>query len=324
MAGNFNATRPFIYINGNVIDANQNNPNETTIYNAHNASMHELTGHEHTGAVGDGPKLTSSSIDLNANFNWLGIHTFLCGNLRIKGAGVGVVGLCYETSANNRTHVIPDSGANAIFLMDQGVQTVIGAKSFNVNTFLLGGAGTGKATIIYVNTATNRTHTVPLASGNDTFVMEAATQTLSNKTYQGGNVSADITANAGVKFDGVDVGTHTHNSNGATAIQSVTGSITFAGGAMPATGSFTAVIAAPSTSTAVQGRAACRRWRSDGGMNFNGNNYWQVTEGGAAYAAGNWTFTWNMETFGDGADFWTLDFEGTGFVFNSSATSAPL
>lgn len=325
MAGNFNATRPFIYINGNVIDANQNNPNETTIYNAHNASMHEVTGHEHTGAVGDAPKLKAGSIDLTTNFDWTGIHTFLCGNLRIKGAGVGQVGLCYETSANNRTHTIPDATANAIFIMDNGVQTILGAKSFNVNTFLLGGAGAGKATVIYENTANSRTHTVPDAGANDTFAMLNATQTLSNKTYNGGTVSANISVNAGVTIDTVDISAHTHNSNGVTSVVGGTNSVTIAGGAGTVNGTIVVMQAAPATSTATQGLGFCRGWTTNGGGNFNANDGWGITEAGAVYAAGNWTFTWNIQvTSSTGGDFWTLTYGGQGYIFNSSATSAPL
>ncbi len=60
--GNFNAARSFIYIAGNVIDPFQNNTNENTIYGQHNASIHQITGHGHTGAVGDGPVLTPAAV----------------------------------------------------------------------------------------------------------------------------------------------------------------------------------------------------------------------------------------------------------------------
>lgn len=58
---NFIVLRPFIYVFGTIIDPNQNNPNETTIYGGHNTSMNGTTGHTHTGAVGDGPLLTFAS-----------------------------------------------------------------------------------------------------------------------------------------------------------------------------------------------------------------------------------------------------------------------
>lgn len=76
MAGNFIRARSYVYINGNIIQAFENNTNENTIYEGHNSSMNGLTGHAHTGATGDGPKLGPSSIDLSANYTWLGTHIF--------------------------------------------------------------------------------------------------------------------------------------------------------------------------------------------------------------------------------------------------------
>lgn len=248
------------------------------------------------------------------------------GNIVWK-SGTAFTGTLDHANTANRVWTLPDIAGE--ILLDAGVQTVTGAKSFNSNTFLLGGGAAGKATLIYEASATSRTHTVPDAGGNDTFAMLAAAQNLTNKTLTGvtiagGNITADLTAAAGVKVDGVDIGAHTHTANAVTIVGTGTGSISFAGGGSPSTGSFTYVVAAPAASTATHGPGALRRWRSDGGMNFNGNNYIQVTDTAPVYAAGSWTFQWNMETFGDGADNWTIDAGGTGYIFNSTATSVPV
>lgn len=64
----FIVARPYIYVFGTIIDPNQNNPNETTIYGGHNDSMHNTTGHTHSGAVGDGGPLSSSGIPTTLAF----------------------------------------------------------------------------------------------------------------------------------------------------------------------------------------------------------------------------------------------------------------
>ncbi len=60
MAGNFTRARSFIYLPGAIILSNQNNTNENTIYEGHNSSMHEVTGHTHSGAIGDGPPINTA------------------------------------------------------------------------------------------------------------------------------------------------------------------------------------------------------------------------------------------------------------------------
>lgn len=74
--GNFNAVRPHVYVTGAIIFAANHNANEVEIYTEHNNSIHETTGHGHTGATGDGPKLTSSGINLTGAFAWTGAHSF--------------------------------------------------------------------------------------------------------------------------------------------------------------------------------------------------------------------------------------------------------
>lgn len=53
----FTATRPYTYASGTVINPDQNNPNETTLYGKFNDSHHATTGHTHSGATGDGTKI---------------------------------------------------------------------------------------------------------------------------------------------------------------------------------------------------------------------------------------------------------------------------
>ena len=62
MAGNFTATRTHIYVSGAVIYAANHNTNEVEVYGKHNAAFNNTTGHEHTGATGDGPNLPATSV----------------------------------------------------------------------------------------------------------------------------------------------------------------------------------------------------------------------------------------------------------------------
>jgi hypothetical protein len=133
---NFTATRTYIYVAGNIIDPAQNNTNENTIYNKFNASINATTGHTHSGATGDGPKLNSTGLDLTAAYAWTGVHSFQTSKLKLG-----------------------DSDAT--------------------NFYIFAGS----------NLAADRTVTLPLLAGNDTFVMEAFAQTLTNKTYSSGTLS---------------------------------------------------------------------------------------------------------------------------------------
>lgn len=57
MSGDFTVERPFSYVAGALIDPDENNPNENTLYDAHNAAFHATTGHAHSGATGDAPQI---------------------------------------------------------------------------------------------------------------------------------------------------------------------------------------------------------------------------------------------------------------------------
>lgn len=76
MSGNFTAIRTITYASGAIIYAANHNTNETTIYTAHNNAFNASTGHQHTGATGDAPKLNSTGLDLTASYPWTGAHTF--------------------------------------------------------------------------------------------------------------------------------------------------------------------------------------------------------------------------------------------------------
>lgn len=72
----FTVVRPFTYVADTLVDQGQANPNENTVYGAHNAAFNATSGHKHTGTTGDAPKLGPTSIDLTANYNWTGLHTW--------------------------------------------------------------------------------------------------------------------------------------------------------------------------------------------------------------------------------------------------------
>lgn len=72
----FTATRAHVYTTAAVIYAAYHNTNENEIYNKYNGAFHETTGHGHTGGTGDGPKLTSTGLDLTAAYAWTGAHSF--------------------------------------------------------------------------------------------------------------------------------------------------------------------------------------------------------------------------------------------------------
>lgn len=74
--GDFTATRPHVYTTGAVIYAANHNNNENEIYNKHNGAINASTGHKHTGATGDSPKIDSTGLDLTAAYTWTGTHTF--------------------------------------------------------------------------------------------------------------------------------------------------------------------------------------------------------------------------------------------------------
>lgn len=76
MSGNFIVFRAYIYIPGALIRSNENNTNESNLYNAHNGAFNEITGHQHTGAPGDAPPIGPGSIDLAANYAWTGNHSW--------------------------------------------------------------------------------------------------------------------------------------------------------------------------------------------------------------------------------------------------------
>lgn len=142
-----------------------------------------------------------------------------------------------DQATTDRTYTIPDSGANASFLMTQGAQTKAGALTLSsapvLSTNTLSGNGntmtfpssaqtlvgltstdtltnktlttpsiTSGGTITFIEATKNaiitaadqatadRTYTVIDAGGNDSFVMAAATQTLTNKSIAASEVNS--------------------------------------------------------------------------------------------------------------------------------------
>lgn len=90
MAGDFRVILPFNYVNGTTADANEVNANEHEVRDKYNNSLHGTSGHTHSGADGDGPKINSTGLDLLANYAWLGQHSWSNSNnhaYRFHGAG---------------------------------------------------------------------------------------------------------------------------------------------------------------------------------------------------------------------------------------------
>lgn len=161
------ATRVHVYVSGAVILALSHNANENQIYLKHNAAFNSVTGHTHTGATGDGPKLTASSLDLTANYPWTGTHSFVAGKLKIGGAAAGVAILQYVSSTTDRTLTIPDPGANDTFVMVALAQSL-------TNKTLVAPVITGGATIggdvnfdsgtLFVDSVNNRVYVGQISS----------------------------------------------------------------------------------------------------------------------------------------------------------------
>lgn len=169
MAGNFTATRPYIYITGNLIDPAQNNANEGTIYTQHNGAFNAVTGHEHTGAIGDGPPLGPGSLNLAANYAWTGNHSFsapgtftlnnggtfngtIAGNPSFSGAptfvnnivwssGVAFTGTLDHANTANRVYTFPDESGTVLLNSSTGsggtvpIGSVIPWQDYGILTF---------------------------------------------------------------------------------------------------------------------------------------------------------------------------------------------
>ena len=110
--GDFTTARSYLYIAGNIIDPDQNNINENNIYTAHNGAFHQTTGHRHTGAVGDGPILGATSIDLTANYSWTGDQTFNSLQLILKGPNTGKAYFTYGNSVSDAQITFDDPGGS--------------------------------------------------------------------------------------------------------------------------------------------------------------------------------------------------------------------
>lgn len=93
MAGNFIVLRPFVYVPGALILSAQNNTNEGNIYAAHNAAFNNVTGHQHTGAVGDGgAPLGPGSLNLAGNYPWTGDHSWSAPGTAVFNNGLTING----------------------------------------------------------------------------------------------------------------------------------------------------------------------------------------------------------------------------------------
>lgn len=76
------------------------------------------------------------------------------------------------------------------------VDTITGPWTFSVGAMVLAGAGAGKVTLQYTNSASNRTVTFPDPGGSDSVSYLAATQTLTNKTLTSPTLAAPTISGA--------------------------------------------------------------------------------------------------------------------------------
>ena len=135
--GDFTAIRTYVYVNGATILANENNTNENTIYTQHNAAFNGLTGHTHTGAVGDGPTLGPSSLNLAGNYNWIGLHTFsqvveLNGGLRVPLGSAANPSIAYVGDLNTGLY---SPGADQISVTTNGTQGFLFTNGYNFSNW---------------------------------------------------------------------------------------------------------------------------------------------------------------------------------------------
>lgn len=107
--------------------------------------------------------LDTNNINLSMSPTWLGVHIFSGGKLKVGGSGSGVIAFQYENSSNNRTHTVPDAGANDTFVMSSATQT-ISNKTVVSSYYNNGNSGTGTVT---VNWATANVQKIT-ATGNFT------------------------------------------------------------------------------------------------------------------------------------------------------------
>lgn len=111
---------PWTFSPGGVIFASQHNANNTSIKSWGDAHEIATTGVHGVGA-GAIVGTTLSQTLTNKALTSAALTT-----PTLAGAGAGKATLQYANSANNRTLTVPDPGANAGFVLDQGTYTIAG------------------------------------------------------------------------------------------------------------------------------------------------------------------------------------------------------
>ncbi len=98
--------------------------------------------------------------------------------------------------ASSRTYTIPDAGTTASFVMTEGSQSIVGAKTFDSSSLLIKetGGGNDTVTIACANLGASRTYTIPDAGATASFVMTAGTQSITGAITLANAVTA-ITGN---------------------------------------------------------------------------------------------------------------------------------
>lgn len=193
MPGDFRVARPFIYVAGTPIDPNQNNPNENTVYSAHNNSMEAVTGHSHSGIPGDGGPITLAvpqipPIGTILPFYDFGLLTF---NPAIwhycDGSAQVVSGIGLQT--------LPDLSGR--YLVGFGTD---GGGNIGTVPFVAGAVGNAGSVINFQHTHTENPHTHTLPANTDAGGAVAT-----------GGPSIDSTDNSGSGNTGNESATHVHN-----------------------------------------------------------------------------------------------------------------
>jgi hypothetical protein len=112
---------------------------------------------------------------------------------KLTGSGGGNITLSY-TPAANRTYSLPDVGADAIFVLSEGAQTIAGVKSFSSNILALGGISTDTTA---TNSNLTASTTTAVSTANSQHQIGGATTTFYRTAVRG---STNTTLTAGTSY----------------------------------------------------------------------------------------------------------------------------
>jgi len=195
--GNFITSSRTVYVSGAVILAANHNNNENEIYSQHNAAFNNSTGHGHSGSTGDGPKLTSSGINLTGTFAWTGAHTHTANFSLYSGADFTVYSDAGSTAKFFIDGATGDFGIAATrkFFLDGAAtsgNTYIQESAADTISIVAG--GTTSLQVIGSGVALTPTGKLFLDAGGDTFIQESSAN---NILFQvGGSGTLNLTVDS--------------------------------------------------------------------------------------------------------------------------------